>query len=90
MSDHLGEAIRQAGYSQDGYKRAAARAEKAEKENADLRAQLEQERQATTLLVDALEQIRDDMFRYNMGHYEICAKNAARLALNATQAPKES
>lgn len=29
----------------------------------------------------ALEQIRDGIFRYNMGDYEICAKNAARMAL---------
>jgi hypothetical protein len=35
----------------------------------------------TRRLEDALEQIRDGLFRYNMGDFEICAKNAARLAL---------
>lgn len=29
----------------------------------------------------ALEQIRDGLFRYNMGDYEACAKNTARMAL---------
>lgn len=35
----------------------------------------------TRRLEDALAQIRDGLFRYNMGDYEACAKNAARLAL---------
>ena len=32
-------------------------------------------------LVDALTEIRDGRFRYNMGDYETCAKNTARIAL---------